>query len=238
MDSQKRRTREDPVEPFAKKRLDRSYAERPDPDALDPVGTERHLELGRDDALCNAAREQDARRRLEPPERERERALRGAIEPLDIVDGDEGRLVGREYLERASNGDAEGARIDRRRRLLDQKRDLEGSPSRRRQLREHVLERRLEEIAEPCKRQPALGFGGTGRENTKRSCACRVDRCAPERRLPDARLALEHDRARHRELRRTEKPVQPLELCLASDDLACHRRNDGGKRPWRQALGR
>jgi hypothetical protein len=58
---------------------------------------------------------------------------RAEVEPLHIVEGDEQRLRLGEQLGRASRRDADPARIERLLRLLQQERDLQGTPPRRRE---------------------------------------------------------------------------------------------------------
>ena len=79
-------------------------------------------------------------------------------------------------------------------RLLEEERDLERTPPRRRQRGQDVVEDVLEQIAEPGVSEAALGFGRSRRQHAKPRVARMLDPGEPERRLPDPGLALEHER--------------------------------------------
>ena len=98
------------------------------------VRTRRAFELRRMRALGRPPRQQEAdRARVEPPQGERERARRGRVEPLNVVDGDQDRCAFAQELQRVAHCDRERAAIDRiARRLLSEQRHLERAPPRRR----------------------------------------------------------------------------------------------------------
>ena len=111
-----------------------------------------------------------------PAQRERECACRGWVEPLDIVDGEHDRSPFGERLERGTDRDAERPRVDRLLgSLVQQQRDFERVPSRRRQGGQHLVEHALEEIAEHDMGQSALGLGRARREDAKPPLARRLD---------------------------------------------------------------
>jgi hypothetical protein len=84
---------------------------------------------------------------------------RAEVEPLHIVEGDEQRLRLGEQLGRASRRDADPARIERLLRLLQQERDLQGTPPRRRERGEHFVQDALEEIPKPASAGAATSRG-------------------------------------------------------------------------------
>jgi hypothetical protein len=89
------------------------------------------------------------------------------------------------------------ARVDRIRvRLLQEECDLERAPPGRRERRQDFVEDVLEQIAETCVSEAALGLGRSRREHTQSQRARMLDACEPETRLPDPRLALDHERSR------------------------------------------
>ena len=119
----------------------RADAERPDSNAVDPVGVERGL-----DGRCLLARveptrpEQQHARLRQPAKREPERARRRGVEPLEIVDRDDEPVLG-EQLQGVADRDPERPRIDRTAAgVLDQERDLECPALRRRQGGQDVVE--------------------------------------------------------------------------------------------------
>ena len=104
--------------------------------------------------------------------------------------------------------------------LVTQKRDLQRASPRRGQLADHAVEDAVEEISEPHVREPALGLGRTRREHDKVEPARRRNRCPPQRRFPDSRLALEHER--HWPVGGTvEEAKDGAELRVAPDHLNC-----------------
>src|SRR5262249_48367155 len=68
--------------------------------------------------------------------------------------------------------------------------------SRRRQRREDPTELGLEQVREAGVRKPLLGLVGPAREDRDAALAGGLDPGRPERRLPDPRGALEHQRRR------------------------------------------
>jgi hypothetical protein len=70
--------------------LDRTHAEGADCQSLDGIWAERLLGLRRLDLLTQAACEQEDDGIVQaPPQGKGDRACRGAVQPLDVVDGDE-----------------------------------------------------------------------------------------------------------------------------------------------------
>ena len=93
------------------------------------------------------------------PQREADRTRRRSVEPLEVVDREHEPVLG-EHLERAADGDAEGALVDGLpARILHEQRDFERVPARRCQPRQHLVEDALEEVAEPGIREAAFRLG-------------------------------------------------------------------------------
>ena len=139
----------------------RADAERPDPDPLDPVAVERVLDRGRLLRLAEPPRPQQRDVGLrQPAQRKPERARRRGVEPLQVVDGDHQPVLG-EQLESTPNGDSERPLVDAALRcILDQQRDLERPAPRRRQCRQHLVERIVEQVAEAGVGERTLRLGG------------------------------------------------------------------------------
>ena len=204
--------------------MKRADAERSHLHPLNGLRTERLLESRPLRSVDQAPGEQQEHACSgEPSERERERARRRGIEPLKIVDRDENGPVVGEQLQRAPSRDPECARIHRIcGRLFEEKRHLERAPPGRRQRGQDVVEDVLEEIAEPDVGEAALGLGRSRREDAQSTRARMLDAGQPERRLPDPRIALQHECGRpfpHV----VDEGVKGGELLLPADDLEHHR---------------
>lgn len=84
---------------------------------------------------------EEGERRLHAPQGERERVLRGTIEPLDVVDCEhERRPVRGEELQGGGDGDAERARIHGILGLLEEEHRLQRTAPRRRQRRQELVQ--------------------------------------------------------------------------------------------------
>ena len=100
-------------QPIAQEPMERARAERPHDHLPDAVRTQRALELRLLRALDQPPCEQKAdRARVEPPQGERERARRGRVEPLNVVDGDQNRPTFAQKLQRVAHCNRERAAID------------------------------------------------------------------------------------------------------------------------------
>ena len=196
--------------------------ERADVQPLHSVGTDRQLEVRRLRTFAEATGEQQEDRPIaQPPQRESECARRGRIEPLDVVDRKDNRPVGSENLQRAPDRDTERARIEAVRIFLNEECYLERVAPGRRQRRQYALEHVLEQVAEAGVSQTAFRFGRPRYEDTESSFTGGLDTRKPQGRLPDSRLALQHER--DRAFRRTfEERVYGGELDLPADDVDGH----------------
>jgi hypothetical protein len=154
----------------------------------------------------------------ESAQREGERTRRRGVEPLDVVHPENDGPIRCEQPNGGANRHGERARI---RRVpsgsLHEERDLERASLRSRQLGQNVLENVFEQISQPGVSEPTLGLGRPRRKDAQSPLAGRLDACEPERRLPDARLALEHE-CRRPSRRSVEEGVECVEFLLPADD--------------------
>ena len=108
--------RQGQAEPLAQHVAHRVEAQRPHAQALE-IGSERPLELSR---RAGAPGEQEPHTLAgQAPRGEGDRVRGGAIEPLDVVDRDEHRLVRGERAQGPENAGGDGARLGRRGVSLD-----------------------------------------------------------------------------------------------------------------------
>jgi hypothetical protein len=78
----------------------------------------------------------------------------------------------------------------------------------------------LEQVAQPDVSEAALGLGRSRRENAQSPRAHMLD-AEPERRLPDARVALEHE-CSGPSLRFVDEDMEAAKFLLPADDLEHH----------------
>jgi len=155
----------------------------------------------------------------EPPQAERQGLRRGRVEPLDVVDGDHDRSPLAQKLQHVAHRHGNRAAIDGVIwGLLSEQRDLERAPPRRRQRRQHAVEDVLEQVAEPHVSETALRLRRTRRNHAHPLRPCVLHACFPQRRLPDPRLALEHERSEP-SVDLTDESVERGEFLLPADDL-------------------
>jgi hypothetical protein len=106
--------RERSAEPVAKELVERADAERSHRQALDRFLPERLVETRRLRFVNETPGQQNANVACgEPAGRKCERARRGCVEPLDVVDGDQNRLIFAEKLQHVAHRDGHRALIDR-----------------------------------------------------------------------------------------------------------------------------
>ena len=236
MNTEQRLAREGPVELIAQQPVERASAERSDGQSPHALSTKRLLEPRGPRPFHESAGEQKEHLvPVEPPKRECERTRRGRVEPLDVVDGNEERLPLAQCLEHAADRHAQCAAIDRLiRRVLDEQGNLERMSPRRRERRQHVVDGALEQISQPRVSEAVLGLGRSRREDAQSSRPRMLDAGKPDRRLPNAGLALEHERAGP-SLRLADEGVYGAELLFPADDPEDHlSRNDREQRSRRR----
>jgi hypothetical protein len=219
VDPEQRLARERPAEPVAQELVKRPDAERPNPNALDSVSADRLVQTERLRLVDRSPRQQDTNIVCaEAAKRERERARRRGVEPLDVVDGDHERFAIAEQLENVAHRDGERALIDAiALRVGSQHYHLEGTPSRRCERGQRIVERGVEEVAEPYVSERSLRLSRARRENSQAPRARMLDGGKPERRLPDPRIAVEHE-YRGAALDLIDERANGGELCLSADD--------------------
>ena len=135
--------------------------------------------------------------RAEPPQSEGEHARRGRVKPLNVVHRYDHRLLQAEQLQHVANGDTDRALVDAVARCVpSEHRNLEGAAPGRGQCRQRLVDDAFEQITEAGVREAALGLDRPCRENPRTALLPLLDAREPQRRLADARLALEHERNR------------------------------------------
>ena len=158
----------------------------------------------------------------EPSERELERIPGVRVEPLHIVDGQHERHAGGQHAQRAHHCDRDGATIGwSALGLGQQKRNFKRAPLRMRQPLENAADHAAQKVPEGCERKPRLAFGRAGGEKAMAPRLRLAHRFAPDRGLPDSRLALDQQRGRKRLL---EEAPQRGKFPIPADDLV-HRGN-------------
>jgi hypothetical protein len=188
-----RRKREDDAQAIVQHPVCVVDGERPDGEPLE--GLELREAVRQRLAGPSRQHETDPRSGHAPPGK-RQHLRRGLVRPLGIVHRKQHGTRGLQRSQRGDRGDAEQAGIQRRARRLEQERDAERLGLRSREDVEDVVERVAEQVAEAGERKLRLGRGGAGGENAPIALTRRVKRGAPERRLADTRVALEHERRR------------------------------------------
>ena len=148
VDPKQRLARERPLHPVAQQPVQRPRAEWSHGHASDPVRTECSFELRpRCRLSAPPCEEKTDRSRAQPPDGERERMRGRRVEPLSIVNRDQRRPTLAQQLQRVAHRDRKRAPIDGLAgRLLPEQRDFQRAPSRRQQLRQHLVDDTVEEI--------------------------------------------------------------------------------------------
>ena len=220
MEAEQRRPGENPSKPQLDEPLQGAGAERANGDALDTVA-DRLLERRCRGTDPDATGEQQADPDVgQPPQRERERALRRRVEPLDVVDRDEHRLAFGEHLECSPDRHGHRPEVDRGvLRLAQEQSDLERAPSGARELRGDVGKGLLEQVSERGVGNAAFELTGSRGQHAEAVSASRLCSRRPQRRLADAGLALEHE-CRGRVLdRAVEEGLDRAELVVPANHV-------------------
>jgi hypothetical protein len=139
----------------------RAESERTDGQSPEAVALDRPLDLRPLQSFAEATGKQQENRLLaQASQRERERACRGRIEPLDVVDREDDRRFRSENVQCAPDSDAERARIRAVGALLAKECYLERAAPRHRQRGKHDLELVLEQVAEASVGKPRSASAG------------------------------------------------------------------------------
>jgi hypothetical protein len=151
---------------------------------------------------------------------ERERARRGLVEPLHVVDRKQIGCPLAEQLQHVAYGHAERAVIDRIlcRLLAEERRPRARGASASRAKRRRPRGR-LEQVAQPDVSEAPLGLRRSRQNHAQARSRAAATAREPERRLPDPRLALDHESGRPFDGTVEERRHQ-AELRLAPDDVA------------------
>ncbi len=98
---------------------------------------------------------------VDPAQREAERGRAGPVQPLHVIDHQQDRRGRGEGAERALDGGRDHVRLGRRiRRVLDQQRGGQGPPLRRRQVGQHVVQVRSEQVGQARESEPDVAGSG------------------------------------------------------------------------------
>ena len=214
-----------PAEPKLEQALDGAEAERGQVEAVEAIGGPVEAERRRRRAR-RPLREQQADGLFPEASRsEGEHRRGGPVEPLHVVDGDDERRGACHGAQRGEGGERDGLLIRRRAGVGDEQRRLERAPLRVREVLQH-LGVGAEQVAERRVREARLRLGGTCGDRPHARCLRTSDRRLPQRRLADARLAGDQQRAGPRPI---EEPLHDLQLLVPSDELGLH---GGGGRAY------
>ena len=220
--------------------MDSPDAHRADGHFLDGIRSKGALEGCELRAFPATAREDKARRdHLEAVQCERKCGGRRGINPLDVVNRDDKRLLRGENRSRCEQRFRSSADRRPRRLVLQKQRDLEGSPTRRSETRKHLLEHPLEEIGEASVGQAMISLRRTRRQDEVAERLGLLDSCGPQGRLADPGVSLEHER-RGSGPRLHEESFERSELFFPADDRDRHAPRDDrdGSRRARQGEAR
>jgi hypothetical protein len=114
VDAEQRLAGEGPPEAVVQEPMERTDAERPHPQPLDALRIQRLLQPRPLGTIGEPSGEQHQNRTGgKSSQCERERARRGRVEPLDVVDGKQNRLPLAEQVQHVAYGHAERAVVNR-----------------------------------------------------------------------------------------------------------------------------
>ena len=221
---EQRRSWERPPQRLAQQQLGRTDAQWPHLESFDGTRCKSVLDARHDDGLAETPRqEHEQRHGRQPSQREGQHARRGGVDPLAVVDrDDEGPLLG-EQLQARSDGDPERAWVDCVVwYAVDQQRHLDRMPPRFGEQRQHALHGAFEEVGENDVREPTLDLRRSRRQHPVAAPFGLGDAGRPERGLPDARLALQHQGPRPA-VGVCEERLEPRQLGVSADDSPRHR---------------
>jgi hypothetical protein len=118
--------------------------------------------------------------------------LRGPVQPLDVIEGDQQGVDARHAALRRQHAERDGAWLGRIDRVRPVERDVERPQLRWRQGREIVVTNLVEEVDQRGERQPGLRAARPGSKHPPPLGVREGDTALPQARLSDPRLALEN----------------------------------------------
>ena len=163
MNPLQRRARERDAELVSQHRVEGTHAQRADLDPVHPVGQQTTGRLGAP-LRARRARSHEQRDVLtsQAPDRELQKRAGWGVQPLQVVDRHEQRLLGRQQTQRAEEGRGQRPGIHLGRpRVLAQQGHGESRALRDRQRPRDRVEGSVQEIAERGEQQPRLGRNRT-----------------------------------------------------------------------------
>jgi hypothetical protein len=156
-------------------------------------------------------------RGLKPPHGKVQHAGRWRVQPLQVVDRDQERLVRCQLQQGAADRRRQRAWVARRAvGVAAQQRDLQRLPLRRRQAREEIVGKPGQQVGERRQRQLGLALGGAAAQDGVVACRGTLGGGLPQRGLADARAALQHQRRRARR-HAVEETLDGCKLAVAAE---------------------
>ena len=186
------------AEALAEQTVRRPHAQRAERQPRQTLLRKRTLEPERNRlrAVAAARDENRGRRRRKPPKRKPEHGRRRRIEPLRIIDRHEQGLAS--FLSEQLEHCERDRPLVRSRSLgvVQQQRCRKRPALRRRQRRQPLRQHGPQQVGKRSEREGRLGARRTARENGKTAITRLRHRGLEQRRLPDPRLAVQHERPR------------------------------------------
>ncbi len=187
--------REAQIEARAQETIQIADGKRPDLDHGETLPVERS---GEPERLCRlagaSAGNEEADREIDDPScYELEHAPARGIQPLDVVDRDQGRPLAGELSDEGERCTRDGETAESFARLDPRERRLEHGPLRWDEGGKHPVEDGIEEIAQRHERKRRLGLRGSAGEHGVVAVARIVDRLEPDRRLAHPGFTVEDE---------------------------------------------
>jgi hypothetical protein len=220
VEPQQRPPRQRRGQPGGQQPVQLRHGERSDLQAVQAAGREGAVEVQRDPGLAlEPPGDQQADPLVgEPAGYEGERAAGGLVQPLDVVDGDQRGAAPRERAEHAQQPerDRPGQGLPLL-RLRAQQGHLQRVPLRPWQLAEDRVGNLDQQVAKGGVGELRLGVDRPARQHAVRAARGGLQAVPPEGGLPDADLALDHERDRTGR-DRVEEPLDAAQLRFTADD--------------------
>jgi len=157
---------------------------------------------------------------------------------VQVVNGQQERSASRKRAERRQRRHADRPLVDlvlRRVTVVAQQRHLEDASLRSRQRRQGIVDDQIEQVSERREGQPGFRARRRARQYPPPARGRGLERPAPQRGLPDPRLALEHDRARL-PIGRLDRIQERRQFAIARDQLFRRSSPLKSSPPGRQAV--